>query len=129
MEIGLYGIHQKNMDQLSADMLFKQVKRVVYLYVVILILAAMLPSRVTREEFENEKNGNATLLVKGADEGVSYYLDGGDGERFFRFRKLLTFDNEALDDFEVLISELSALELKITQDIGNNGHSKDLIDD
>lgn len=68
MDIGLYGVHSNNMDKLSSEMLIKQIRRIVCLYVFVLIMTTFLPTRVTREEFTGEENGNATLLVKRSDQ-------------------------------------------------------------
>lgn len=40
------------------------------------------------------------------------------GVPFYRFRKLIVFDDQELDDFEILISHLSAMEVKMTQNLG-----------
>ena len=42
------------------------------------------------------------------------------GKTFYRFRKLLTFDDIRLDDFEILLQEFSAKELKYTQSTGSS---------
>lgn len=71
MEIGLYGVHSNNMDKLSSELLVKQIRRLVGLYVFVILLTSFLPSRVTREEFTGEENGNATLMVWGSDQKLS----------------------------------------------------------
>ena len=73
------------------------------LYVVVLILASFLPARVNKSEFGMDDEGKATLLVRNKDKKImnasSYH--GADAQSFFRFRKLLDFDDEDMDEHEM----------------------------
>ena len=119
----MYGLHANNMEKVNSWALAQRIKKFLKIYIVIMFVTLLLPKRVLRIEFNKTNNspigssGEAVLLHRlNENSGKVIYPDRDaelKGTPFFRFRKLLVHDNEKLDEFEILISQMSAIEMKM----------------
>ena len=125
MEIGLYGVHSCNMDKMKITDVSKRLKFIAILYFSVVFFTFFMPQRIITTPFDEK----STRTLAWTDEGKYKYSskDKSDESKFFRFRQLIEVNHDYIN-YEVLISELKALEFEVDSfKLDKNNSDTDII--